>query len=45
MEFGTKVHEILEELDFNKLSSLDSVDIFIKNKILAFINSPLMKDK
>ena len=45
MEFGTKVHEILEELDFNKLSGLASVDTFIKRKILAFINSPLMKDK
>ena len=40
-----KVHEILEEVDFNNTSSLDLVDQRIKNKILAFINSDLMKDK
>lgn len=45
MDFGTKVHEILEEVDFNNTSSLDLVDQRIKNKILAFINSDLMKDK
>ncbi len=45
MDFGSKVHEILEEVDFNNTSSLDLVDQRIKNKILAFINSDLMKDK
>ena len=45
MDFGTKVHEILEEVDFNNTSSLDLVDQRIKNKILAFINSDLMNDK
>ena len=45
MDFGTKVHEILEEVDFNDLSLLNSInDKYIKNKILSFINSDLMKD-
>ena len=45
MEFGTKVHEILEELDFNNPKLLDTVqNNFIKEKINSFINSDLMKD-
>ena len=45
MEFGTKVHEILEELDFNNPKLLDTVNNnFIKEKITSFINSDLMKD-
>ena len=45
MDFGTKVHEILEEGDFNDLSLLNSInDKYIKNKILSFINSDLMKN-
>ena len=45
MDFGTKVHEILEEVDFNDLSLLNSInDKYIKNKILSFINSDLMKN-
>lgn len=45
MEFGTHVHEILEELDFNNPVGLELIDSKIKDKILAFINSDLMKDK
>ena len=46
MKFGTKVHEILEEIDFNNLDLINSLnDTFIRNKILAFINSDLIKDK
>ena len=46
MEFGTKVHEILELIDFNNYN-LDLYDIndSIKNKIISFINSDFMKDK
>ena len=45
LDFGTKVHEILEEVDFNDLSLLNSInDKYIKNKILSFINSDLMKN-
>ena len=45
MEFGTKVHEILEELDFNNPKLLDTVqNNFIKEKITSFINSDLMKE-
>ena len=45
MEFGTKVHEILEELDFNNPKLLDTVNNnFTKEKITSFINSDLMKD-
>ena len=44
MEFGTKVHELLEEIDFNDINQLDNIDNNrIKNKILSFINSDLMK--
>ncbi len=45
MDFGTRVHEILEELDFNNPVGLDLIDSRIRSKILAFINSDLMKDK
>lgn len=46
LEYGTKVHEILEEIDFNNYN-LDLYDIedIVKDKINAFINSELMKDK
>ena len=46
MEFGTKVHEVLELIDFNNYN-LDLFDInnSIKNKINAFLNSDFMKDK
>ena len=46
LEFGTKVHEILEEIDFNNydLSNYD-IDDQVKEKINSFINSDFMKDK
>ncbi|MBQ6498080.1 MAG: UvrD-helicase domain-containing protein [Bacilli bacterium] len=46
LEFGTKVHEILEEIDFNNYN-LDNynVDDSIKEKINSFVNSDFMKDK
>ena len=46
MEFGTKVHEILERIDFNDYNLNDyNIDDKIKNKITAFINSDLMKNR
>ena len=46
MNFGTKVHEILELIDFNNYNlDLYDIDNFIKNKINNFINSDFMKDK
>ena len=46
MNFGTKVHEILELIDFNNYNlDLYDIDNFIKNKINKFINSDFMKDK
>ena len=46
MDFGTKVHEILELIDFNNYNlDLYDIDLFIKNKIISFINSDFMKDK
>ena len=46
MNFGTKVHEILELIDFNNYNlDLYDIDISIKNKINAFINSEFMRDK
>jgi len=46
MKFGTDVHAILEEIDFNNYD-LDDYDISdsVKNKINNFINSSFMKDK
>ena len=46
MDFGTKVHEILELIDFNNYNlDLYDIDLSIKNKIISFINSDFMKDK
>jgi len=46
MNFGTKVHEILELIDFNNYDlDLFDIDDSIKNKINAFLNSDFMKDK
>ena len=46
MEFGTRVHEILELIDFNNYNlDLYDIDLSIKNKIINFINSDFMKDK
>ena len=46
MEFGTKVHEVLEQMNF-KNNNLDKfrVDNYIKDKINTFLNSDLMRDK
>ena len=46
MEFGTKVHSILEEIDFNNYD-LDKYDVpdEIKNKVNSFVNSDFMRDK
>ena len=46
MEFGSKVHKILEEIDFNDYD-LDLYDVSntIKDKVKAFINSDFMTDK
>ena len=46
LEFGTKVHEILEEIDFNDYNLNNyNIDDSIKDKINSFINSDFMKDK
>ena len=46
MEFGTRVHEYLEELDFTNNDSLDLIkDNNIKNKIKLFLESDLMKNR
>ena len=46
LEFGTIVHEILERIDFNNFNlDLYNISDFIKNKILAFLNSKLIQDK
>jgi len=45
LDFGTRVHEILEEMDFTDLNSLTDVDLKIVEKIKAFLDSDLMKDK
>ena len=46
MEFGTKVHSILEEIDFNNYD-LDKYNVSdnIKLKVNSFINSEFMSDK
>ena len=45
MEIGTKVHQILEEIDFNnpEIDSLD-IDDFLKNKIKKFLDNKIIKD-
>ncbi len=46
MEFGTKIHEILEELDFQNIDySLFDMDDYMKKKIQSFLSSKLMKDR
>ncbi len=44
MSFGTKIHKVLEELDF-KNPNLDELDIdsFMKQKIKSFLNQELIK--
>ncbi len=45
MEMGTRMHEVLEEIDFSNYQ-LDEYNIspFMKDKIVAFINSDLIKN-
>ena len=46
MEFGSKIHEILEYIDFNNYNlSKYNINNNIKEKIELFINSNFMKDK
>jgi len=45
MNFGTEVHEILEQMDFRNLSFLDKLNEDLKLKIKAFLESDLMCDK
>ena len=44
MDFGTKVHEVLELIDFNNPNYDDfSINDSIKNKVKSFINSDFIK--
>ena len=43
MEYGSKIHYILECLDFNN-PNLDRVEDNIKDKIISFLNLDIMKD-
>lgn len=44
MEYGIKFHEILEMIDF-KNPSLDVIkDVFMKNKIIKFLNNDILKN-
>lgn len=45
MEYGTKVHEILELIDFNSFNPNSIEDEFIRNKVTKFINCDLLKNK
>ena len=46
LKFGSDVHKILEEIDFNNYD-LDNYNVssFVKKKIISFLNSDFMKDK
>ncbi len=44
LEYGTKVHELLEEIDFNNYNENIIEDIFIRNKITKFINNELIQN-
>jgi ATP-dependent exoDNAse (exonuclease V) beta subunit len=43
MEYGTKVHHILECLDFIN-PDFSNIDDYIKNKIISFLNSDLLNN-
>lgn len=43
MNVGTKIHEVLEYIDFNN-PNYDGLDSFIKDKVSKFINSKLIQD-
>ncbi len=44
LEYGTKVHELLEEIDFNNYDENIIEDEFIRNKISKFISNSLIQD-
>ena len=44
MEFGLKIHEILEYLDFKNIDYSNIEDDFTTNKIKKFINSDILKN-
>ena len=46
MEFGTKIHEVLEELDFQNIDySLFDINDYMKKKIDSFLSSSFMKNR
>ena len=44
MKFGTKVHEVLELIDFKNYDEKVIEDKFIRSKVTKFLNSDFMKD-
>ena len=45
MDFGTKVHEVLEQMDFkNSEEYLNNIDKNIKEKIKIFLETPIIKE-
>ena len=44
MEFGTRIHEILEYIDLKNYEPTDIDDEFIREKVTNFVNSPLIKN-
>ena len=44
LEYGTKVHNILEEIDFNNYNEELIEDEFIRNKISKFINNSIIQE-
>ncbi len=44
LELGTKIHKILEQIDFKKPNLLNIDNMFIKKKIEKFLNSSIIKD-
>ena len=44
MDFGIKIHEILELIDFKNYDSKLIEDDFIRNKVEAFLSNPILKD-
>ena len=44
MEFGTKIHEVLELIDFKNYNPSIIKDEFIRNKVTKFLNNDLLKN-
>lgn len=44
MQYGTKIHEILEYTDFKNFDPSEIEDEFIREKITHFVESELLKD-